>query len=97
LTSAAFASAAGRADWDQTKGYYLWLVNTPGEDSWPIAAATYILIKKDKPEVLAKVTDFFNWAFKNGDSEAEKLHYVPLPADLKTDILGYWEKAGVKK
>ncbi|MDR1870568.1 MAG: phosphate ABC transporter substrate-binding protein PstS [Deltaproteobacteria bacterium] len=93
---ATFAAAAAKADWDQAKGYYLWLVNTPGADSWPIAAATYILIKKDNPGALTRVTNFFKWSFANGDTEAEKLHYVPLPESLKKDIASYWAKVGVK-
>jgi phosphate transport system substrate-binding protein len=95
-TAASFVAAAEKADWDQSKGYYLWLVNTPGAESWPIAAATYILVKKNDPAVLTRVTDFFKWCFANGDGEARQLHYVPLPATLKSDIGSYWGKAGVK-
>jgi phosphate transport system substrate-binding protein len=95
-SASSFTAAAGQAKWDQAKGYYLWLVNTPGRESWPIAAATYILIKKDNPEALAKVTGFFDWCFNNGDKEAESLHYVPLPMALKADIRDYWKKAIVK-
>jgi ABC-type phosphate transport system substrate-binding protein len=54
------------------------------------------LIKKNDLTVLAKVTNFFKWRFENGDEEAKKLHYVPLPSVLKTDIGSYWGKAGVK-
>jgi phosphate transport system substrate-binding protein len=93
---ASFAAAAGQANWDQSQSYYLWLVNTKGSTSWPIAAATYILIKKKDPAVLAKVTDFFKWTFANGDDEAQKLHYVALPKTLKDDIGLYWKKAGLK-
>jgi phosphate transport system substrate-binding protein len=95
-TAASFAAAAEKAQWDQSLGYYLWLVNTPGADSWPIAAATYILVKKNDPAVLGKVVDFFKWCFANGDGEAARLHYVALPASLKADIGSYWQKAGVK-
>ncbi|MDR1084828.1 MAG: phosphate ABC transporter substrate-binding protein PstS [Deltaproteobacteria bacterium] len=95
-SASSFTAAAGQAQWDQAKGYYLWLVNTPGSESWPIAAATYILIKKDNSEALTKVTGFFDWCFNNGDKEAESLHYVPLPAALKADIRDYWKKAIVK-
>ncbi|MDR2140367.1 MAG: phosphate ABC transporter substrate-binding protein PstS [Deltaproteobacteria bacterium] len=91
-----FTAAADQANWDQSQGYYLWLVNTPGADSWPIAAATYILVKKGDSAVLGRVTDFFKWSFANGDAEAKQLHYVPLPDSLKKDISSYWQKAGVK-
>lgn len=86
-----FKAAAANAAWDRQADYYLWLVNAKGEKSWPIAAATFILIKRDKPEAVAKVTKFFDWCFKNGDQAAEELHYVPLPDGLKEDIRSYWK------
>lgn len=86
-----FKAAAANAAWDRQVDYYLWLVNAKGEKSWPIAAATFILIKRDKPETIAKVTKFFDWCFMNGDQAAEELHYVPLPAGLKEDIRSYWK------
>lgn len=86
-----FSAAAANAAWDRQADYYLWLVNAGGEKSWPIAAATFILIKRDKPEALAKITKFFDWCFSNGDKAAEDLHYVPLPESLKNDIRSYWK------
>ncbi|MDL2226507.1 phosphate ABC transporter substrate-binding protein PstS [Deltaproteobacteria bacterium OttesenSCG-928-M10] len=86
-----FSAAAANASWDRKADYYLWLVNARGEKSWPIAAATFILIRRDKPEAIAKVTAFFDWCFKNGDQAARELHYVPLPAALKDDIRAYWK------
>ena len=86
-----FSAAAASAAWDKEAGYYLWLVNADGEESWPIAAATFILIKRDNPEAIAKVTGFFDWCFQNGDEAARELHYVPLPENLKEDIRAYWK------
>jgi phosphate transport system substrate-binding protein len=88
---ASFTAAANSADWDKAKGYYLWLVNAEGDDAWPIAAATYILIKTDNKEAIQEVTAFYEWCFTNGDQDAEGLMYVPLPAALKDDIRGYWK------
>ena len=86
-----FSAAAASAAWDQKADYYIWLVNANGETSWPIAAATFILIKRDNPEAIAKVTKFFDWSFVNGDKAAQELHYVPLPENLKEDIRTYWK------
>lgn len=88
-----FTAAAAKADWDQSRDYFLWLVNAEGDDSWPLAAATYILIKRDNPKALANVTKFFDWCFAKGDEDARNLQYVPLPESLKDDIRGYWQKA----
>ena len=92
-----FAAAAGRAKWDRNQSYFLWLVNAEGPEAWPIAAATFILIKRDNPAALAKVTKFFDWCFKKGDKEALALRYVPLPDSLKEDIRGYWSTASSRK
>ena len=90
-----FKEAAAYAEWKQDEGYYLWLVNSPGEKSWPIAGATFILMAKEKPEVNKKVVTFFDWCFNNGDKMAEKLIYVPLPESLKNNIRDYWKKNGL--
>jgi phosphate transport system substrate-binding protein len=86
-----FAAAAGNADWDKAKGYYLWLVDAEGDESWPIAAATYILVKADNKDAIQAVTAFYDWCFRNGDKDAEALQYVPLPESLKDDIRSYWK------
>lgn len=91
----AFKEAAAYAEWDQDKGYYLWLVDAPGKGSWPIAGATFILMAKEKPEENKHVVKFFDWAFNNGDEAAQKLIYVPLPKSLKDDIRNYWKKNGI--
>jgi phosphate transport system substrate-binding protein len=88
---ASFTAAANSANWDKEKSYYLWLVNAEGDTSWPIAAATYILVKTDNKEKIQAVTQFYDWCFKNGDKEAENLMYVPLPTSLKDDIRAYWK------
>jgi phosphate transport system substrate-binding protein len=89
---ASFAAAAENAAWDQNLDYFLWLVDADGETSWPIAAATFILARRDNPEALALTTAFFDWCFKNGDEAAISLQYVPLPAALKDDVRAYWRK-----
>jgi len=94
-TSEAVKAAAADAKWEQSKGYYLWLVNAPGQQSWPIVGPTFILLSKDQIEQNKKVVQFFDWAFNNGNSAAEKLDYIPLPENLKSDIRNYWDKNGI--
>ncbi len=91
----AFQSAAKYAKWDSSKGYYLWLVNEPGDGSWPIAGATFILLAKEKVQQNKNVVKFFDWAFKNGDKTAKELMYVPLPQSLKNNIRQYWKANGI--
>ena len=90
-----FKDAAASADFDPNQHFYLWLVNAPGKNAWPIAGATFILLAKENKDVNAKVVKFYDWAFRNGDKTAEKLVYVPLPDSLKAKIRDYWKKAGI--
>ena len=91
-----FEDAASTADFDPSKGFYLWLVNAPGKNAWPIAGATFILLAKDKPDSNAKVVKFFEWAFQNGDAKAKELIYVPLPSSLKDKVRAYWKSNGIQ-
>ncbi|SAI65586.1 phosphate ABC transporter phosphate-binding periplasmic protein [Bordetella ansorpii] len=89
----AFAAAAANADWKSAPGMGVVLTNEPGDASWPITAATFILIHKtqDKPAQGKAVMEFFDWAFKNGGKAAEALDYVPLPQNVTDEIRGLWK------
>ena len=80
---AAFKSAAAGADW--AKSFYQVLNNKPGEGSWPITTATYIMMHKvqDKPAQATEVLKFFDWAYSNGDQTSSELDYVAMPASVK--------------
>jgi phosphate transport system substrate-binding protein len=91
-TAAAFAAAASGADWSKAPGNYLLLLDQPGAQTWPISAATFILMHKtqDKPQNAKEVLAFFDWAYKNGDEAAGQLDYVPLPAPVKAMMRKQW-------
>ena len=90
-----FKSAGATANFDPKKHFYLWMVNAPGKNAWPIAGASFILEAREKAEINKKVNRFFKWAFEHGDEIAIKLDYVPLPKELKEKIYRYWEKYGI--
>ncbi len=86
----AFKAAAAGADWSKT--FYQVLTNQPGEQSWPITGATFILMHKtqDKPTQATTTLKFFDWAYKNGDKTAADLDYVPMPDKVKGVIATAW-------
>jgi phosphate transport system substrate-binding protein len=90
-----FEDAAATGNFDPHKDFYLWLVNAPGKNAWPIAGATFILLGKEKKDSNMKVVKFYDWAFKNGDNKAKELIYVPLPTSLKEKIRAYWKADGI--
>ncbi len=91
-TAETFAAAAASADWTNVKDFNLVITNAPGEQAWPITATNFMLMHK-QPKDAKRNQDtlaFFKWAFENGQQQANDLHYVPLPAELVTQIEGYW-------
>lgn len=91
--SETFKAAAANADWSSRPGYGVILANQPGDKSWPMTAATWILIYKKPADVAAtnEAIKFFAWAYKNGDKMAEELHYVPMPKKVVKDVESYWK------
>ena len=89
----AFQAAAASADWKAAPGFGIALTSQPGDDAWPITAATFILVHKDPadPAKAADVLKFFDWAYKNGDKLASDLDYVPLPDNVVTLIHEEWK------
>ena len=87
-----FAAAAANADWASAPGMGVVLTDEPGADSWPITAASFILMHKsqDKPENGRAVLEFFDWAFKNGGEMASELDYVPMPESVVEQIQNVW-------
>jgi len=85
-----FKAAAANANWSRT--FYQVLTDQPGKDSWPITAATFILMHKvqDKPANATNALKFFDWAYANGDKIAQDLDYVPMPDAVKTLVHKLW-------
>jgi len=91
-TAAAFGAAAANADWKGTPGYGVILANQPGADTWPITAATFILMYK-KPDDTAAASEalkFFHWAYAKGDAMADDLAYIPMPDGVVQDVEALW-------
>lgn len=91
--SATFQAAAANADWTKAPGFYQILTDQPGAESWPITAATFILMHKKSPdEASAKeALKFFDWAFAKGGPAAEELDYIPMPANVVSLIKNEWK------
>ena len=86
-----FAAAAENADWT-VPNYAVDLTDLPGEQSWPIVTATFVLVPKDPSKATASdaILKFFKWAFAHGDAAARSLQFVPLPDKVKADVTKNW-------
>lgn len=85
-----FKAAAAGADW--AKSFQQVLTEQPGKNSWPITAATFIMMHKaqERPQQAATALKFFEWAYVNGDKAADELEYVPLPESVKNLVRKQW-------
>ena len=93
-----FQAAADTADWANAKDFNLLMVNAPGDNAWPIAATTWIIMYKQpkNAEQSKAAFDFFKWTLEKGQSQAEALDYVALPDTLVKRIEGYWQSEFAK-
>ena len=89
---AAFQAAAANANFTGIQDFYLILTNQPGDTSWPITAATYMLMRADyAPARNQSVLKFLDWCLKNGQADAESLDYVPFPDNVVKQIEDSWK------
>jgi phosphate transport system substrate-binding protein len=87
-----FQAAAANAKWDSVPGFGVILTGQPGEASWPITGATFILMHKKPGKIEdAKVAlKFFEWAYAKGDQMAADLDYVPMPEAVVAPVKKEW-------
>jgi phosphate transport system substrate-binding protein len=87
-----FASAAANADWAGAKNFHVIITNQPGDNTWPIAASTWVLIHKvpDDAAAAGEALKFFDWAYKNGKDQAKALDYVAIPDAVVALIEKSW-------
>jgi phosphate transport system substrate-binding protein len=92
-TMDAFQAAAASADWS-VPGFYQILANQPGDKSWPMTAATFILMYKKPVDVAASddALQFFKWAYEKGGKMAQDLDYIPMPDNVIKLVEAMWNK-----
>ena len=89
----AFQEAARFAVLDPKKDFYANIAYP--KKGYPIVSVTFALIAKEKKDKNREVVKFVDFGFKNGDDNATKLGYVPLPAAVKEKVRAYWKEKGL--
>ena len=87
-------AAAENADWQNAPGFYIVLVNQPGENSWPITGASFIIIYKEQTDmtIAAEMLKFFYWCYKHGKEKALELDYIPIPDNVFDIVENSWKE-----
>ena len=95
-TLKSFQIAAAKANLNPKKDFYSVIADPKGKKSYPMVAATFILIPAEKTITNKKVTAFYDWSYKNGRDIAKSLGFVPLPKSLTQKIQTYWKEKGIR-
>jgi phosphate transport system substrate-binding protein len=94
-TIESFRAGAAGADWvgAAKNDFYVLFLDSPGAQSWPIAATTFVLVYKNPPDPKATqdALKFFQWGLEKGDQLAISLDYVPLPDNAVKAIEASWK------
>ncbi len=85
-----FSAAANGADWRKSLAQDL--TNQPGDDAWPMTAATFILLHKNQSDSDkgAEILKFFDWTYDHGVQAAE-LGYATLPDEVVQQVRAAWK------
>ncbi len=96
-TAESFSAAASNADWANAPGYYMILVDQPGDNSWPITGASFILIYKNQADQrkAQAMLSFFDWCYRSGQDSASELDYVPIPSTVYEMVEQLWTQTVV--
>jgi len=95
-TLQSFQDAAKHAKWTAKNDFYAVIGYPEGKSSYPIVAATFILLPTEKEATNKEVTKFIDFAYTHGDKIATDLGYVPLPKETKDMVRAYWKAKGIK-
>jgi phosphate transport system substrate-binding protein len=81
VSSSSVTAAAAAAAINPGSNFRLSLTNAPGEDSYPIASFTWILLSENNESAIKReaVKDFLRWALNDEQYNAEPTGFTPLP------------------
>jgi len=81
LESVTAAAAGAMADMGPRTDFRVSITDPPGPDSYPVSSFTWILIRKTYPDAAkaGELMRFLWWAVTEGQAQAPRLGYAPLP------------------
>lgn len=95
-TLKSFQIAAAQASLEPANDFHSIIADPKGAESYPMVAATFILLPSEKPEMNKNITKFYDWCYTDGQEIAKSLGFVPLPDSLTNKIRAYWDAKGIK-
>jgi phosphate transport system substrate-binding protein len=73
--------------YEGTPDLRVWVNDPAGDDAYPIATFTWMLMYQHQDEEKAKVLrDFIEYGLTEGQKDAPKMGYIPLPENVKAKV-----------
>ncbi len=84
IESVTEAAAAVAAKLPQNSDFRVSIVNAAGKTAYPISSFTYLLVYETQTNAVKgkQLIDFIKWAIHDGEADAAKLDYAPLPKNV---------------
>jgi len=84
--------AVQNVHWKSDNGFCEELTDEPGAGSWPMATASYIVIKKtsDNIEHRQALLKFLGWGLRLGDMDVTSLDFMPINRSILPQIRNSW-------
>jgi phosphate transport system substrate-binding protein len=86
------SAAAINAKWDESNGFEVVLTDQPGDTSWPLCFASYVLMPKvsTHPESSRELLKYFKYSLRYGGLKAVQFDFIPLPEAVRSIITPSW-------
>lgn len=84
IESITAAAAGAMADMGPDTDFRVSITNPSGPDAFPIASFTWLLVRKTYPDATKarELVKFIHWALIEGQTQAPRLGYAPLPKEM---------------
>src|SRR5262249_48948357 len=90
-TPESVSSAVTHADWWPTPGLGASLLDLPGDQTWPLSSASFVVVQSPSNRAsTAAALQFFAWAYRNDPAGTLQLGYVPIPTVVANRVRDSW-------
>jgi len=81
LESVTAAAAGAMTTMGPSTDFRVSITDSPGADAFPISSFTWLLVRKTYPDAAKarELVKFIWWAINDGQAQAPRLGYAPLP------------------
>jgi phosphate transport system substrate-binding protein len=84
--------ATNNVKWNAANGFCEALTDEPGAGSWPMASASYIVIRKTSSDIQRRLAllNFLGWGMRVGDMDLTSLDFMPMKRSILPQIRNSW-------